>query len=228
MTAALLGLGRIPGIDRPAICSILPVPSGAKVLLDIGANLDAKPENLCQFALMGSLYAQLILKIEHPRVALLNVGSEEGKGNQLTQKTYDLLKKTSINFTGNIEGRDLMCGQADVIVCDAFVGNIVLKALEGLSAYLFGMLKEALSASFIRKLGTALVMPALKEVKGSFDYTDYGGAPLLGVAGTSIVCHGSSNAKAIMNAIRVAQDCVESGIIGNIEHRLSQFVLKTS
>ncbi|MCL1918429.1 MAG: phosphate acyltransferase PlsX [Peptococcaceae bacterium] len=228
MAAALLGLGRISGIDRPAICSVLPAPSGAKVLLDVGANLDAKPENLCQFALMGSIYAQMILKIEQPRVALLNIGSEEGKGNQLTQQAYDLMKSVPINFTGNIEGRDLMYDQADVIVCDAFVGNIVLKTLEGFSAYLFGLLKETLSATFTRKIGAAMVMPALKHMKASFDYTDYGGAPLLGVAGTSIICHGSSNAKAIMNAIRVAGECVEDGVIDDIERCLSHFAIKRS
>jgi glycerol-3-phosphate acyltransferase PlsX len=220
MAAALLGLGRIQGIDRPAICTVFPAQSGVKILLDIGANPDAKPENLEQFALMGSIYARLIHKIADPRVALLNIGSEEGKGNQLAQQAYDVLKNTTANFIGNIEGRDLLQDRADVIVCDAFVGNIVLKTMEGLSSYFFSMLKEKLSATLSRKIGAAMVMPALKEIARSFDYADYGGAPLLGVNGTSIVCHGSSNAKAIMNAIRVAKECVEQEVIGSIARAL--------
>ncbi|MDR2736282.1 MAG: phosphate acyltransferase PlsX [Gracilibacteraceae bacterium] len=213
MAAALLTLRRIPGINRPAICTVLPAPDGPKTLLDVGANPDADAENLYQFALMGSIYAQHILKTPNPRIALLNIGSEEGKGNKLAQQTYTLLKNSPLNFTGNIEGRDLLQDKADVYVCDAFVGNIALKALEGLSSHFFSTLKEKMTASIVRKIGAAMIMPALREIARSFDYSDYGGAPLLGVNGTSIVCHGSSNAKAIMNAVRIAKECVEEDVI---------------
>ncbi|MCL1851444.1 MAG: phosphate acyltransferase PlsX [Peptococcaceae bacterium] len=213
MAAALLTLRRIPGINRPAICTVLPAPAGPKTLLDVGANPDADAENLYQFALMGSIYAQHILKTPHPRIALLNIGSEEGKGNKLAQQTYTLLKNSPLNFTGNIEGRDLLQDKADVYVCDAFVGNIALKTLEGLSSHFFSTLKEKMTASIVRKIGAAMIMPALREIARSFDYSDYGGAPLLGVNGTSIVCHGSSNAKAIMNAVRIAKECVEEDVI---------------
>ncbi|MCL1790905.1 MAG: phosphate acyltransferase PlsX [Peptococcaceae bacterium] len=213
MAAALLTLRRIPGIKRPAICTVLPAPNGPKTLLDVGANPDADAENLFQFAHMGSLYAQHILRIPDPRVALLNIGSEEGKGNKLTQETYTLLQNSALNFTGNIEGRDLLQNIADVYVCDAFVGNIVIKTMEGLSSHFFNTLKEKITTSMTRKIGAAMIMPALREIAGSFDYSDYGGAPLLGVNGTSIVCHGSSNAKAIMNAVRVAKECVEEDVI---------------
>ena len=222
MAAALLRLGRIPGISRPAICTVLPTTSGAKALLDVGANPDADADNLCQFALMGNIYARHILKTDEPRVALLNIGSEEGKGNQLAQQTYAMLQNAPLNFIGNIEGRDLMRDKADVIVCDAFVGNIVLKTLEGLSSYMFSLLKEKLTATLTRKIGAAIVMPALREIAGTFDYADHGGAPLLGVNGTSIVCHGSSDAKAIMNAIRVAGECVEEEVIDKIARSLTQ------
>lgn len=216
MASALLGLGRIKGISRPAIGTVLPTQKGGTLLLDIGANPDAKPENLLQFGIMGSVYAEIILGIPKPKVALLNIGSEEGKGNELVQATYPLLKNSALNFIGNIEGRDIPSGNVDVIVCDAFVGNIVLKTIEGLSSAIIQMLKDKITAGAIRKIGALLIRPGLKEMAGILDYAEYGGAPLLGVNGTSVICHGSSKEKAIFNAIRVANECEKNKIIRQI------------
>lgn len=220
MAAALLGLGRIKGIERPAIATVLPTVEGGKLILDVGANLDATPEQLCQYALMGSIYAERILGIPNPRVGLLNVGSEEGKGNELTQKTYPLLKEAPINFIGNIEGRDVPYGRADVVVCEGFVGNILLKTAEGLAGVFVQLIKEKITSTMIRKLGAMAVKPGLKEFAQMMDYAEYGGAPLLGVNGISIICHGSSKAKAIFNAIRVAQECVQTRFIEQIREEL--------
>lgn len=220
MAAALLGLGRIKGIERPAIATILPTPEGGKLILDVGANMDATPEQLCQYGLMGSIYAAKILGISKPRVGLLNVGAEEGKGNDLTQKAYQLLKVSPINFIGNVEGRDVPYGRADVVVCEGFTGNILLKTAEGLAGVLFQQIKEKITSNMVRKLGALAVKPGLKEIAQMMDYAEYGGAPLLGVNGISIICHGSSKAKAITNAIRVAQECVQVRLIEQIRDDL--------
>ena len=220
MAAALLGLGRIKGIDRPAIVTILPTPEGGKLILDVGANMDATPEQLCQYGQMGSIYATKILGIQNPRVGLLNVGSEEGKGNELTQKAYPLLKASPINFVGNVEGRDVPYGRADVVVCEGFAGNILLKTAEGLAGVLFQQIKEKITSNMVRKLGALAVKPGLKEIAQMMDYAEYGGAPLLGVNGISIICHGSSKAKAIFNAIRVARECVQERLIEQIREDL--------
>lgn len=222
MAAALLGLGRIRGISRPAICTVLPTLQEGKLLLDVGANPDAKPENLLQYGVMGSVYAEMILGIKTPRVALLNIGNEEGKGNELVQQAYELFKNSSLNFIGNIEGRDIPYGAADVIVCDAFVGNIVLKTIEGMASSLFQLIKEKITSNSVRKVGALLIKPGLKEIAHTLDYSEYGGAPLLGVNGTSIICHGSSKEKAIYNAIRVAKGCAEERIIDKIAARLEK------
>ncbi|MFZ3131662.1 MAG: phosphate acyltransferase PlsX [Desulfosporosinus sp.] len=222
MAAALLGLGRIKGIERPAIATILPTAEGGTLILDVGANLDASPEHLCQYALMGSIYANKILGIPNPRVGLLNIGSEEGKGNELTQKTYSLLKVAPINFLGNIEGRDVPYGRADVVVCDGFVGNVLLKTAEGLVGVFVQLIKEKITSTMLRKLGALAVKPGLNEFAQMMDYAEYGGAPLLGVNGISIICHGSSKAKAVFNAIRVAQECVQVRLIEQIREDLPQ------
>jgi len=215
MVAALFGLGRIAGIDRPAIGTVFPTLQGPKLLLDAGANADCKPENLVQFAQMGRVYAQQILNIPDPKVALISNGEEETKGNELTIKTHELLKNCQgLNFTGNIEGRDVLSGKSDVMVCDGFVGNTILKVLEGTASAIFTLLKEEISKSARSKLGAMLMMPALKGLKGRMDYSEYGGAPLLGVKGVSIICHGSSKAPAIRNAVRVAKECVENDFVG--------------
>jgi len=222
MAAALLGLGRIKGIERPAIVTILPTPNGGKLILDVGANMDATPEQLCQYALMGSVYAKKILGIPNPRVGLLNVGSEEGKGNELAQKTYPLLKEAPINFMGNVEGRDVPYGRADVVVCEGFAGNILLKTAEGLAGVLFEQIKEKITSNMVRKLGALVIKPGLKEIAQMMDYAEYGGAPLLGVNGISIICHGSSKDKAIFNAIRVARECVQVRLIDQIRDDLTK------
>lgn len=225
MAAALLGLGRIKGIDRPAIVTVLPTLEGGKLILDVGANPDAKPEHLVQYAMMGSIYAERILGINKPKVGLLNIGGEEGKGNELTQATYPLLKEAPLSFIGNIEGRDVPYGRADVVVCDGFVGNVLLKTTEGLAGALFQLIKEKITSTPIRKLGALAVKPGLKEIGKMLDYAEYGGAPLLGVDGISIICHGSSNEKAIFNAIRVAKECVESRFIEEIKEELPRFLV---
>ncbi|MDR3288382.1 MAG: phosphate acyltransferase PlsX [Peptococcaceae bacterium] len=220
MAAALLGLGRIQGIDRPAIIAVLPTLKGGKVVLDVGANPDAKAENLLQYALMGSIYAEKILGLERPQVGLLNIGSEEGKGNELTQLAYPLLKQAPIHFAGNVEGRDIPYGRVDVVVCEGFVGNVLLKSFEGLVGALFELIKEKITANSLRKLGALAIKPGLKEIAKIMDYTEVGGAPLLGVNGISVICHGSSNAKAISNAVRVARECVEVRLIEQIREDL--------
>jgi glycerol-3-phosphate acyltransferase PlsX len=222
MAASLLGLGRIQGIDRPAIASILPRRGGTTVLLDAGANVDCKPHHLLQFAIMGSLYAEKILGVPRPRVGLLNVGEEETKGNELTLATFPLLRQAKINFIGNVEGRDIFAGTVDVVVCDGFVGNIVLKAGEGLAAALLGMIKEEVTRSWLAKMGTVMAIPALKCFERRIDYAEYGGAPLLGVNGVSIICHGSSTARAIKNAIKRAREAVEAGLVSAIQSSIEE------
>lgn len=224
MAAALLGLGRIKGIERPAIGTVMPTLEGGKLLLDVGANPDAKPEHLVQYAMMGSIYAEKILGMGNPRVALLNIGSEETKGNELVQATYPLLKQAPLNFTGNVEGRDISYGRADVVVCDGFVGNVLLKMAEGLAGALFQIIKEKITSTTLRKLGALAIKPGLKEIAQMMDYAEYGGAPLLGVNGISVICHGSSKQKAIFNAVRVARECVESRFIEAIHEELPRFL----
>ena len=220
MAAALLRLGRIKGIDRPAIASVLPVEQGVIVLLDVGANVDCKPKNLQQFAIMGSLYAQKLLGIASPKVGLINVGEESTKGNELTLGTYPLLANSGLNFYGNIEGRDVFHGSVDVAVCDGFVGNVILKTGEGLAAALMNMIKKELQQSGLARLGAILSLPALKNLKKKLDYSEYGGAPLLGVNGVAIVCHGSSKELAIKNALIRAKESVDTGLIKAISASL--------
>jgi len=222
MAAALLGLGRIKGIERPAIATILPTAAGGKLMLDVGANANAKAQHLYQYAVMGSIYAAKILNIANPKVGLLNIGSEETKGSELSLAAHELLKKAPVNFIGNIEGRDVPQGVADVIICDGFVGNVVLKFAEGMAVTLFEMIKAQLMVTPLRKLGGAMVKPGLKEVARVLDYSEYGGSPLLGVDGISIVCHGSSKAKAVRNAIKVAGECAASGYLAEIKANLQE------
>jgi glycerol-3-phosphate acyltransferase PlsX len=221
MAAALLRWGRIPGIDRPAIAGVLPTERGVTILLDVGANVDCKPKHLLQFAVMGSLYARNVLGVENPRVGLVNVGEESTKGNELTQETYPLLRESGLNFYGNIEGRDVFQGTVDVAVCDGFVGNVVLKTGEGLATVLMKMIKNELQQSGLSKIGAVLALPALKNLKKRLDYSEYGGAPLLGVNGVAIVCHGSSRALAIKNALTRARESVETGLVGSISASLN-------
>ena len=206
MASAYMVLGTIEGVSRPALAAVLPNADKYTVLLDVGANVDSKPEYLREFAVMGHFYAQMLFNIEAPRVGLLSIGEEEGKGNELTKETFRVLKETGLNFIGNAEGRDVFNGNCDVVVCDGFTGNVVLKASESLGEMVKKGLKRELTKNVIRRAGAYLVKGALTGLIQKMDYTEYGGAPLLGVNGGCIVCHGRSNAKAIKNAIHVALD----------------------
>lgn len=221
MTSSLFVLGRIKGISRPAIATPLPAMKGITLLLDSGANADCTVENIQQFALMGSIYAKKVLKKDNPKVSLVNIGSERTKGNELSIKAYEELEKMdNINFTGNIEGREIPQGKADVIVADGFVGNVVLKLIEGMGKTFVSIIKEEVSKSFISKLGAFLMKDALMGLKKKMDYAEIGGAPLLGVDGISIICHGSSDSKAIHNAIRVAIECKKEDYVQEIKNNL--------
>jgi glycerol-3-phosphate acyltransferase PlsX len=218
MAGSLLTLGRLAGVDRPALASVVPTLKGGSLLIDMGANVDCKPENLLQFAVMGSCYAEAILGVARPRIGLLSVGAEETKGNELVKATHELLKSAQgLNFIGNIEARDIPHGGADVVVCDGFAGNIVLKLTEGLASAIFSMLKDELTKSVARKLAAATLKPAFVGLKKKMDYAEYGGAPLLGLKGAVIKCHGSSDARAIKNGIRVARQFVAQGVLGRID-----------
>ncbi|MGQ9779897.1 MAG: phosphate acyltransferase PlsX [Bacillota bacterium] len=221
MAASLLRLGRLPGIDRPAIAIPMPTASGVTVLLDAGANADCTPENLLQFAFMGAIYAERVLGLPNPRVGLLNIGEEETKGNALALGAYPLLASSGLNFIGNVEGRDLHRGVAEVVVCDGFVGNVVLKVSEGLAALLFAQMKEAAAASLKGRVGGLLLRSSLRALRNRLDYAEYGGAPLLGVDGVSIIAHGRSNARAIRNAIRAAAKAAEEGVVEVIRQAIA-------
>ncbi|MEW6307793.1 MAG: phosphate acyltransferase PlsX [Bacillota bacterium] len=205
LTGAIWTLGRIKGIERPALGTALPTASGRGcLLLDMGANTEAKPENLVQFALMGEAYVRLAYGLQRPRIGLLNVGTEPNKGHELAKTAHAMLTASGLEFTGNVEARDLFAGVADVLVCDGFTGNVVLKALEGTVATIFALLRQELTSGPMAKAAALLLKPRLKALKARFDYAEYGGAPFLGVQGLCIKCHGSSDAKAIKNGIRVA------------------------
>lgn len=224
VTAALLGLGRIKGIERPCIATPIPSQKGITVLLDSGANANSKPKHLVEGAIMGSHYAKYILGIDKPNIGLLNIGEEASKGNELAQATYPLLKKLkTISFYGNVEGRDIPKGTVDVVVCDGFVGNVILKFGEGMALFLIRLVKERIrDGGFLARLGAMAVYPALKSLKKRLDFTEYGGAPLLGVNGSFIICHGSSKAKAIKNAVRVASELVEQDVVGHIRKSIEE------
>ena len=218
MVAALFGLGRIKGVKRPAIGCVIPTMTGGKLLVDSGANTNVDVENLVQFAQMGSIYMQCVGGIESPKVGLINNGAEETKGSELTQETYQKLKELdNINFIGNIEGRDVPAGAADVMTCDGFTGNVVLKTMEGMAKVIMTMLEAEVKASLRCTVGAGLMKPALRGLKRKMDYAEYGGAPLLGVNGVSVVCHGSSKAKAIYKAIDIAYHCCESNFVEKIK-----------
>jgi glycerol-3-phosphate acyltransferase PlsX len=224
MATAKMVLGALAGVDRPALAMVLPtlVEGQPCVLLDVGANVDCKPQNLEQFAVMGELYARSIFQIKRPRVGLLSIGEEEGKGNELTGEAFPLLKKLPLNFVGNVEGRDIYNGEADVIVCDGFVGNVALKTSEGLTKLVRELLKSSLKKTVTAKVGALLSRKAFDAFKKTIDPTEYGGAPLLGLRGICFVGHGSSNDRAIMNCIRVAAEFADKGINDQIEREFSR------
>lgn len=218
MVSALFGLGRIKGVNRPAIGCIIPTYEGGKLLVDAGANTNVDENNLVQFAQMGSIYMNCVMGMENPRVGLINNGSEETKGSELTQAVYQRLKEMpNLNFVGNLEGRDVPFGRADVMTCDGFTGNVVLKTMEGMAKVIMEMLQEEVYASTRGKVGGMLLKPSLRNLKKKMDYAEYGGAPLLGVNGVSVVCHGSSKARAIFKAIEVANTCCESRFVEKIK-----------
>lgn len=222
MASALLLFGRIKGINRPAIISFLPTPNGPKLFLDLGANTACNSEMLYQFAVMGDAYARILMEIEKPKIALLSNGSEPHKGTETVLEAYSLLQASGLNFIGNKEGKDLFKGNYDVMVTDGFSGNIALKTIEGTASIIMNNLKEELTRSFTRKLGAALIKPGLKRIKEMMDPNEYGGAPLVGVKGLSIICHGSSNAKAVDSAIKVAADCIERNFIGEMSRAIGE------
>lgn len=220
LAGAFRFIGRMKGIKRPALTTPMPTVNDVGVILDAGANVDCRPEFLLQFAHMGAIYAENVLGIKNPRVALLNIGAEEAKGNSLTKETYGLLKEAPLNFIGNIEPRDVPYGAADVIVCDGFTGNVVIKLIEGTASALFTMLKAVFYKSFITKLAAMILKPGLKGIKAKMDYSEYGGVPLLGVDGVVFKAHGSSDAKAICNAVCAASTYLAAGVNDKIREAL--------
>ncbi len=213
MAASLFGLGRLPGIERPAIALTLPTMKKPFVLLDAGANSHCTPEMLYQFALMGSTLSKNVLGIETPNVGLLNIGEEAGKGNELTQETYKLLEESDkVNFIGNIEGKEIFLGDCNVIVCDGFVGNVALKIIEGSSSMLFNMLQQEFTTDILAKFIGLLAKPFMKRIYNRINYEEFGGALLIGIKGITVISHGRSRAYAIKNAIRVAKEAVETGV----------------
>ena len=226
MATAKIILGGVPGVDRPALAAVFPTaPGNPAMLLDVGANVDCSPKNLEQFAVMGDVYFRAMYGkrpgTSGPRVGLLSIGEEETKGNDLTRESFQLLKQLPLNFIGNVEGRDLYNGQVDVIVADGFVGNVALKISEGVANLVRTALKESLKATITRQVGALLSRSAFTDFKKRLDHTEYGGAPLLGVKGVCIITHGSSNANAMKNAVRVASEFYESRVNESIEHGLA-------
>jgi glycerol-3-phosphate acyltransferase PlsX len=226
MATSKLVLGTLPSVDRPALAAVVPTLKGnGTVLIDVGANSECKPEQLKQFAIMGSIYSRSILGVRSPKVGLMSIGEEEAKGTDLTKETARLLKSAPIRFIGNVEGRDIYTGEVDVIVSDGFTGNVILKTSEGLIEAVMGLLKTELGQTILTQVGAILSRTAFRSVKKRLDYSEFGGAPLLGTKQICVICHGRSNAKAIRNAIRVAKEFCEGRINERIESELSELAL---
>jgi len=223
VAASLLGLGRISGVDRPAIATVVPNEFGGCVMLDVGANSECKPVNLVQFGIMGSIYARNFLDRKEPKVGLLNIGEEGTKGSDLAVEAHRLLSRSPLKFIGNVEGRDVFRGRADVVVCDGFTGNILLKFMESVVHLLTGTIREEVNAAFRNKVGALLMRPAFKKLERMLDYAEYGGAPLLGVNGVCIICHGSSSAKAVKNAVKAAVRFVDTRVNDIIRDELMHY-----
>lgn len=222
MATGLLVVGRLKGIERPGLAPMFPTLDNVGILaLDMGANMDAKPEHLVQYALMGSLYRNKVHGIREPRVGLLNVGTEAAKGNELTKAAFELLEQAPIHFVGNVESRDVLEGTCDVLVCDGFSGNIMLKAIEGAASAIFKLLRAELTASFTSKLAAGILKPNFRRVRDKMDYNEYNGAPLLGVNGLVIKGHGSSDAKAMKTAIRQTRTAIGNGLIAALADEFS-------
>lgn len=222
MAVARFVLGTLPAVDRPALAAPFPTTRGTvSVLLDVGANVDSKAQHLEQFAVMGEIYYRLIFGTRRPKVALLSIGEEESKGNELTRETHNRLKQMPLQFVGNIEGRDVFAGNVDVIVCDGFIGNVALKISEGLVEHIVRTLKDGLNSTLTAQVGAVLARRAFQDFKKKLDYSEYGGAPLLGVKGVTVIGHGRSNANAIKNAIRVASELARAKVNEKIEQELA-------
>jgi glycerol-3-phosphate acyltransferase PlsX len=223
MASAIRSLGRLNNVSRPGIASIFPTLKKPLVIMDVGANVDCRPQHIFQFGVMASAFSNNLFGIEKPSIGLLSIGEEGGKGNVLVKSAHELFQKSSLNFLGNVEGRDIFQGNVDVIVCDGFIGNITLKVSEGLAEAIITMLKNEMAKSFMAKVGYRLAKHAFDSFRKRVDYAEYGGAPLLGLNGTGIVCHGRSNAKAIMNAIKVAAEMVRNNVNEHITQLLDEF-----
>lgn len=224
MAAAIRKLGRLDGVSRPGIASLFPTRKAPVMLMDIGANVDCRPQHLCQFAVMASSCFALLQNKKNPRVGLLSIGSEPGKGNALIKETHERLSRSNLNFAGNVEGRDVYSGELDVVVCDGFVGNISLKISEGLAEAAMHMLKDEIMKSVQAKIGYLLIRKAFSAFRKRVDYAEYGGAPLLGINGIGIICHGSSSSVAICNAIGEAAKLVEYKVNDSIVQSLQQHI----
>lgn len=222
MAVGMFVLKRLTSIERPAIATIFPTLRGRTLVLDVGGNVDCKPIHLVQFAIMGEVYARYVMGVENPQVGILSNGEEESKGNELTRETSAILRKTSFNYVGYVEGRDIFNGMVDVVVCDGFVGNVVLKLSEGLAEAIGKMLKEEIKRSLLSKIGYLLCRRAFKNFKKKVDYSEYGGAPLLGINGVAMICHGGSSPKAIKNAIRFAHDYALKGVNQKMAEKLQE------
>ncbi|GAA3406745.1 phosphate acyltransferase PlsX [Paenibacillus hodogayensis] len=223
MATGLLVVGRIDGIERPALAPMLPTMDGSGFLaLDLGANMDSTPDNLLQYAIMGSIYRNKVNGLPKPRVGLLNVGTEAGKGNELTKAAYPLLEQAPIHFVGNVEAREVLHGNCDVLVCDGFAGNILLKSMEGTAEFVFKALKTEFTRSFMSKLAAAILKPGLSAFKKKMDYSEHGAAPLLGINGLMLKCHGPSDANAFKNAVRQARIALSNGLVGAISTETSR------
>jgi glycerol-3-phosphate acyltransferase PlsX len=223
VVTAFFLLGVLKGAERPAIAAVLPTLTGQMVLLDVGATVDCNAQHLTQFAFMGHEYAQHLLKKTHPTIGLLSIGEEDTKGNEVTKETFKRLKDTHLNFVGNVEGREIFTGKADVVVCDGFIGNIALKITEGVAEALKKMLiKEIAAGSFVNRLGYALLRPVFRRYKKRMDYAEFGGACLLGVNGICIISHGRSSGRAIKNAIRVAKEIHEERVNEHIQRDIEE------
>jgi phosphate acyltransferase len=222
MSTSLFVLGRVEGVERPAIATFMPTLTGTSIVLDVGANVDCKPNHLLQFAVMGEVYARYFLGNPNPKVGLLSIGEEETKGNELTKEAFKLLTETSLNFIGNVEGRDVMAGRADVIVCDGFIGNVVLKVSEAVAEAIGLFLREDIKKSPLSKLGYLLMRPAFRSLKSRVDYAEYGGAPLVGINGISIISHGRSSDRAVKNAIGVAAGLAKSEVNKHIREDIEK------
>jgi glycerol-3-phosphate acyltransferase PlsX len=223
MAVGSVVMGRLPEVDRPALASALPGLAGPTVLIDVGANVDCSPMMLLQFGYMGAAYAERVLGVARPAVGLMSIGEEDIKGNHVVKQAHEYLKNSGLNFVGNVEGRDLFNGRAAVVVCDGFVGNVCLKVSEGLAEAMMTLLKDNVFASLRGKMGALLLKPALKGLAERLDYASYGGAPLLGINGVGLICHGASSAKAIASAVKAATEGVRGELVANLAEGLAQY-----